>query len=310
MPSIETCSRCSAPFVTDECAHARKELLPRCEACSREELDKTLARNREWLYRTGGVSIAFLAWSAVARARIVRRNDAVPWEALLGVGIASGFMAAFFYFRRVRPRLRQQLANLAIDRERGSSSDRWRLRRLEELGHAGDLLKEQKAQRVRRESLTARAVAEGRESALVLREERRRNRLLDQIDEVNEEIRVVKGEARTDAASPALLAGLERRLALLTWAMEHPPVWPRVVGSLMTQVFCALVLLPVTALAGKCVIFGWRAGNVTSIAIIVAIVLAALLLFPEEFQPEWLKMIRRRSRSEPAKDAVDEAVTE
>jgi hypothetical protein len=312
MPPVVTCSCCSAPFIPDEGsgapAPAQKAARPRCETCTREALEKALSSNREWRFGTTTVALGCLVCAGAYWWRQKRPAD-LEWACFLAVAVVSALMACFYHFRRVRPQQKQHLANETLDRVRRAGPDLWRLRRLEKLGHSPDWDREQRVLRRRRESAIARSVDLECESPAVLREEKRRNRLLDRIDEVNAQIQSVDREIETGGAFPTDREKLERLRARLAWKLDHPSIWPRLLRHLISKGFFALLLLPFTALACRFMVFAWQAGNVTAVAIMAVFMVVSLWTLPEEFRPDWLTMLFRKSAPKPAREVDNDRAT-
>ena len=312
MPPVVTCSRCSAPFIPDEgsgaSAPAKNAGWPRCETCTREALEKALSSNREWRFGTTTVALGCLMCAGAHWWRQKRPAD-LEWAAFLVVAVVSALMACFYHFRRVRPQRQQHLANEALDRVRRAGPDLWRLRRLEKLGYSPDWDREQRILRRRRESAIARSVALECESPAVLREEKRRNRLLDRIDDVTAQIQSVNQAIESGEAFPTDRETLEQRRARLAWKLDHPSIWPRLLRHLISKGFFALLLLPFTALACRFMVFAWQAGNVTAIAIMAVFMVVSLWTLPEEFRPDWLTILFRKSAPKPGRDVDDEHAT-
>jgi hypothetical protein len=308
MPPVATCSRCSAAFVPDDPAHGanrrRKAAWPWCESCRRAAIERALAKDWERANGTGIMALVFLMWAVASYEGLIRRNDRLPWEALFAVGVAAGVLSGFFYLCRVRPRMRMHLTYLARDRATGESANVRRSRALRELGHPTAWTTERKALRRRRERALEKSVRAERESPAILREERRRNRLLDRLDDVDQRIRSMAAAIETGNAFPQDREPLERLQTRLLWKLEHPPVWPHVLGYLVSKGFFSIALLPFTALAYRFLIAACR-GNFIAVAITVAgAIITAVMM--ASLQPEWLSIIWRKVVAKPAGDHQDD----
>ena len=128
-----------------------------------------------------------------------------------------------------------------------------------------------------------------RESPAILREERRRNRLLDRLDDVDQRIRSMAAAIETGNAFPQDREPLERWQTRLLWKLEHPPLWPHVLGHLVSKGIFSIVMLPFTALAYRFLIAACR-GNFVPVAITVAAgIITAVMM--ASLEPEWLSII-------------------
>jgi hypothetical protein len=56
-------------------------------------------------------------------------------------------------------------------------------------------------------------------------------------------------------------------------------------------------------------VFAWQAGNVTAIAIMAVFMVVSLWTLPEEFRPDWLTMLFRKSAPKPARDVENKGAT-
>jgi len=270
LPLIATCTKCTAPFVAREAEHEGSPVarapLSRCEECRREALERSLEKSREWVKGTGLIAIVFL-FCTVGSLQQAKRHDDLQWAGHLVVFVISTLLACFFYFRRLRPQLRQYEVGEQFDLLTGSTAETRRWRRLEELG-ALDWKKEERVSRKRRESTLELLVAHDLASEDELREHRRSSRLLDEIADVDR--RLDQLEAGGGASRPPFPADLERlriRRTTLCQELERPPIWPRVLRGLLARGFVRLLWLPVTIIVWRIFTFCCEAGNPLGIAV-------------------------------------------
>jgi len=280
MPLIATCQRCTARFVVDEAANngsrAARAAPSRCEECRREALERAVPKSREWVKSTGVIALVFLVLAGASLQKL-KRHDDLEWAGQLGVAVISALLAAFFYFRRLRPQLQQHKAAEWLDLISGESADMRRWRRLKKLGEINHE-SEARVLRKRLESSLERSVALGLESSGNLREHRRRSRLLDQIAIVDRQVHGL--ESQSDDLGKPFPDDLDRlhvRRARLCEQLERPPVWPRVARRLVSQGFFCLCWLPVTLLAWELFRAAWRQGNILLITVTVAGILMPMV---------------------------------
>jgi len=281
MPLIATCRKCTAPFVVDagegDGSRAASRPLSRCEACRREALERSLEKSHEWVKATGLIAIVFLVWAGASLQQL-KRHDDLEWAGHLGVSVTSALLACFFYFRRLRPQLRQHEVGEHVDLLTGETADMRRWRRLEEVG-ALDWQQEERVGRKRRESTLEWRVAQGLENKEELREHRRCSRLLDEIADVDRQLDHLESEGvASGTAFPADLDRLRTRRAKLCRNLERRPVWPRLIRDLMALGFMRLCLLPLTVLGWLLFKFAWQAGNLVAMGVIGVCLFGPLVL--------------------------------
>ena len=306
MPLIATCKKCTAPFVVEEAEHdgsqAASSSLSHCEECRREALERAVAKSREWVKSTVVIAVVFFVWAGVSLQKL-KRHDDLEWAGQLGVSALSALLAAFFYFRRLRPQLQQYEVGEQVDLITGQTADTRRWHRLEELG-ALDWKKEARVSRRRWESTLELLVEHDLESGAVLREHRRCSRLLDEIDNVDRQLDQLESEGDASrTVFPADLDRLRTRRATLCEKLERPPVWPRVIRGLLTRGFMQLLWLPLTVLGWLLFKFCWQSGNLLAAGVIGACLLGPLVQLVARV---WLERPRPSlvgSAAEPAHDA-------
>ena len=247
MPLVATCHRCTARFVADEAAgagsSAGEAARPLCEACHRDVAEERLRNDRASFNACVGATVLFAAWALKAGVQ-PRPGDRVSWNHLLGTSVACGALAAFFFFCRVRPQLKLVAAAREADGERGESPNTRRIRQLHEAGLPLDWNEEHRALRRQSERLTKNLVDLGHLDTEVLRQERRRNRLLDQIDEVDEQLRLARVAVEPSETGRAALDKLTGRRTYLAAELARPHItWSGIVDRLLSLLAGGLVWL-------------------------------------------------------------------
>lgn len=247
VPLIAICPRCTARFVADEAAgagsSAGQAARPLCETCRRDAAEERLRTNRASFHACALASVLFAAWALHAGVQ-PRPGERVSWNHLLGTSVACGALAACFFFCRVRPQLKLVAAAREADGERGESPDARRIRQLCEAGLPIDWQEEHRALRRRSERLTANLVDLGQRDADALRKERRFNRLLDQLDEVEDHLRLAGDLASPSETDRAMLDKLAGRRSYLMAELDRPPsAWPGIVDRSVSLLAGGLVWL-------------------------------------------------------------------
>ena len=262
---------------------------------------RSLAKSHEWVTATGLIAIVFLVWAGVS-LRQPKRHDDLECVVHLGVSGTSALLACFFFFRRLRPQLRQHEAGEQLDLVTGETADTRRWRRLEELG-ALDWAKEASVSRKRWESTLELLVAHGLENREELREHRRQSRLLDEIADVDRHLDRLESEGvAPGTAFPSDLDRLRTRRATLCHKLERPPVWPRVIRGLLTRGFERLLLLPFTALLWLLLQFAWRRSDAVTRAMLAAVLFSSLVFLVARI---WLSRPRPSRVASAVKPAAD-----
>ncbi len=280
MRPIATCQRCTARFVADEAAGdgspARKAVRPLCESCRHAAAEERLRTSRTSFYACVSATILFAA-QALNDVMHPRPLASVSWKGFLGMAIPCGVLAVFYYFFRVRPQMKLVAAALEADGDRRESPDVRRARRLREAGHAIDWNHERRVLRKQSERLNENLVDCGYLSYDELRQERRQNRLLNRIDEVDEQLRRTSDLIEKSDADRAAQDELERRRSCLMAELARPPsVWPRIVdGSVSLLVgFFELLMVFVFSMAA---LAAFRQGRLAAAALILVVLLAKCL---------------------------------